>query len=894
MTRRRLAALAVLILALSATPLLDAQAAIQTLLTNGPTSRRINITFFSEGYTAAELPGFTADASAVLQQLLATPPFNHYSNFFNAHAISVASAESGADHYTPSAVLVSTHFNSTFDSYGTQRLLTIPPNDRDGNYANGQGKVDALVASLMPETDIKVMIVNDPAYGGSGGQTLLTSKHPSSPEIAAHELGHSFAGLGDEYSTPFPGYPDIEEPNTTRASTRETVKWRNWIAAGTPVPTPDVASNLTVVGLFEGAHYHATGWYRPKHECKMRTLGISFCEICAEANVLSIYRLAQPIDAAFPETNDVTIGSLQTFRITPLRPAGGIVTCQWFTNGVAVSSATNTNFTVTAASLGTGTHLLKVIVADPTPLVRTDTARLLFDTNSWTVRVTAPSAPVISIPPASQTVWEGANVSFNVSATGTAPLTYRWRFGGLEIPGATNATLHLNSVSLADSGGYDVVVSNSFGSVTSGMAVLTVEPPPVAPAITGQPAALTVFAGEDATFAVAATGTAPLSYFWRRNGAVMQTGAAPALVVRSVVAANAGEYSVIVSNAAGVAVSENAALTVLVPPPFAGVYQGLFFENGPPAVHSSGLYTATVQPTRAFRGTVQIGRGKFPVSGRFDGGGRATNTIPGPAGGLVTLALALDMRSGTSITGSIFAGGWTAPLRAHRNAFHTRDNPATALAGRYTMAISGATNGSAQPHGDGFATISVSLAGTATLSGHLADGSRIAQYARLSDDGGVPFFAATGAEVVFGWLQLRPGETNAVNGTVHWMRPPGPAPALYTNGFAIATDVVGSEYVMPADRVLNTDSAWLVFDGGPFASPRTNALSLTNPRRIIGLGPDKVTVRFNAGNGIITGAMTPEEGGRPVRFHGVLLQRHGFGTGYFPGETESGRFYFGP
>src|SRR5439155_1102549 len=72
----------------------------------------------------------------------------------------------------------------------------------------------------------------------------------------------------------------------------------------------------------------------------------------------------------------------------------------------------------------------------------------------------------------------------------------------------------------ADGGStFDVVVSNSAGSATSSAATLTVNPAAVAPAITTQPANQMVTAGQTAAFSVAASGTAPLSYQWQKNGA---------------------------------------------------------------------------------------------------------------------------------------------------------------------------------------------------------------------------------------------------------------------------------------------------------------------------------------------------------------------------------------
>lgn len=82
--------------------------------------------------------------------------------------------------------------------------------------------------------------------------------------------------------------------------------------------------------------------------------------------------------------------------------------------------------------------------------------------------------PGITTPPAAQTVEVGADVTFTVVATGSAPLTYQWRKDGENIPGATAATLSLDDVTIAAAGDYDVVVSNAAGSATSTIATLTV------------------------------------------------------------------------------------------------------------------------------------------------------------------------------------------------------------------------------------------------------------------------------------------------------------------------------------------------------------------------------------------------------------------------------------
>jgi hypothetical protein len=83
-------------------------------------------------------------------------------------------------------------------------------------------------------------------------------------------------------------------------------------------------------------------------------------------------------------------------------------------------------------------------------------------------------APSIPTPPQSQTIECSSNVSFTVTATGLPPLAYRWYFESNPIPGATNILLTLTNVGFAQAGSYSVVITNGYGSITGGPAVLTV------------------------------------------------------------------------------------------------------------------------------------------------------------------------------------------------------------------------------------------------------------------------------------------------------------------------------------------------------------------------------------------------------------------------------------
>src|SRR6202022_435826 len=102
---------------------------------------------------------------------------------------------------------------------------------------------------------------------------------------------------------------------------------------------------------------------------------------------------------------------------------------------------------------------------------------------------------------------------FTVVASVTAPRSYQWRKNVANIAGATTASYTTPVTATADSGStFDVVVSNTVGTVTSAAATLTVSAAAVAPTITTPPASQTVTAGQTASFTVAAGGTAPLSY----------------------------------------------------------------------------------------------------------------------------------------------------------------------------------------------------------------------------------------------------------------------------------------------------------------------------------------------------------------------------------------------
>ena len=181
--------------------------------------------------------------------------------------------------------------------------------------------------------------------------------------------------------------------------------------------------------------------------------------------------------------------------------------------------------------------------------------------NSKTVPATAPS---ITTEPTSQTVTVGQTAKFTVAATGTAPMTYQWKKNGAVVSGATSSNYTTPATTTADNGAQlTVIVTNSGGSTTSSPATLTVRTVALAPSITTQPASQTVTIGQTATFSVAATGTAPLTYQWKKNGTAISGASSSSYTTPATASTdNGSQFTVVVSNSVGSVTSGTATLTV--------------------------------------------------------------------------------------------------------------------------------------------------------------------------------------------------------------------------------------------------------------------------------------------------------------------------------------------
>ena len=178
-------------------------------------------------------------------------------------------------------------------------------------------------------------------------------------------------------------------------------------------------------------------------------------------------------------------------------------------------------------------------------------ARLFYLSNS-------PPRPTISAQPQSVTNRVTSNVTFSVVAS-PLPLAYQWRRSGAALPGETNRILSFTNLTGTEAGNYTVLASNSAGSVTSAVAVLTIDKKP---RILTQPQAARLPQGWNAYFDVSAEGPPPLRFQWRRSGTAI-SGATNAQYVRTnLTTGGAGNYTVVVSNNFGAVTSAVAVLTV--------------------------------------------------------------------------------------------------------------------------------------------------------------------------------------------------------------------------------------------------------------------------------------------------------------------------------------------
>lgn len=253
----------------------------ESLLYNGDPVNKLDLLFIAEGYTADQMDKFKADAQRFTDYLFQYEPYRSRKNDFNIWYLETPSEEEGVD-IPQQDQWRNTLCQSSFYTFYVDRYLTVQDHRRIA---------EAVAATPF---DALFIIANETKYGGGGffnSYSLGTSDNKLSNEVFIHEFGHGFAGLADEYYDAETGYDDdyypsnVEpwEPNITNLVNFDS-KWKDMIAEGTPVPTPNDSAYAAVTGLFEGGGYQSHGIYRPVLECRMKNnTAPAFCPVCQRA-----------------------------------------------------------------------------------------------------------------------------------------------------------------------------------------------------------------------------------------------------------------------------------------------------------------------------------------------------------------------------------------------------------------------------------------------------------------------------------------------------------------------------------------------------------------------------------------------------------------------------------
>lgn len=176
--------------------------------------------------------------------------------------------------------------------------------------------------------------------------------------------------------------------------------------------------------------------------------------------------------------------------------------------------------------------------------------------NSGKVALLPTPLQIITQPtPTEQALNPGAPVTYSVfvdpSAQGT--VTYSWRKNGNTLSSATTASLSLSSVSEANQGTYDCVISNGATTITSAPAILNVNDPVTSVVASRTPSIANVATGTSVTFSVTAQGTPELTYQWRRNTTPISGATNATYTINSVNSGDTSTYDVIVKNIASTA-----------------------------------------------------------------------------------------------------------------------------------------------------------------------------------------------------------------------------------------------------------------------------------------------------------------------------------------------------
>jgi PKD repeat protein len=251
---------------------------------------------------------------------------------------------------------------------------------------------------------------------------------------------------------------------------------------------------------------------------------------------------SQPQDTHAIETQTVSF----TVGVTGLN-----LHYRWVVNGTDTLSSTTNTVSITNISPADSGDSIWCLVSNDAGVVKSATARIhVF------------KLPTITAQPINQTVTEGDSAHFSITATGAPPLTYKWYRNGV-VYGTQTANLNLPPVSMADSNSrFFCIVSNTIGSDTSDMAVLTVGR--TKPVIIIQPRTITLSEIDTGFMFIQARGTPPLTYAWYKKGLIAPIGTSDTIrfINPSRTLDSGSQYYCVVSNSQGSTASDTAKLLV--------------------------------------------------------------------------------------------------------------------------------------------------------------------------------------------------------------------------------------------------------------------------------------------------------------------------------------------
>lgn len=203
-------------------------------LKNGDPKNKVDFVFLAEGYISTEKDKFIADVDRFTAWLFEFEPYKSRREDFNVRGIFRPSFESGMDEPRQGR-FKKTALNASFNAFDLDRYMLID-----------DGHLLREIAGQVPYDSV-IVLVNSKRYGGGGiynDYCVTTVDNERSKEVFIHELGHSFAGLADEYYAPEVSYnefypPGVEplEPNITALLDPSRVKWADLLSPGIEIPT---------------------------------------------------------------------------------------------------------------------------------------------------------------------------------------------------------------------------------------------------------------------------------------------------------------------------------------------------------------------------------------------------------------------------------------------------------------------------------------------------------------------------------------------------------------------------------------------------------------------------------------------------------------------------------